>query len=622
MPRPPQDNTSNPYHREYGILQNAGYLAGSIRNSYPALFGIAFIGLVTNALMQCLWSFIGKFVIDMVQAQTGVTKHAIAPLVRLLILTTVIELTALGLHTLCDNRRGLYMMYVRMKMISGRVKKALGMQYEQLEQPDVLDLHEKACDATSGGMSGVEGMMRALYDCGVQLLLMLTAVVTVAALDIRIIIVIAAVSVLQYLYFRHTVRQDRRLVWDKLPPIWRRMRYMEQTVQNFDYAKDIRLFGMKDWLSQKQHEALQARQDKIMLSRDLWMKNTVFSNACSVLTTGAVYAVLIYAVVDRNLEIGNFTLYLGLCTTFHTAMGQFLQYIGRCKERSMEVDNFRSFMDFEAADESDCIDLPVSDSYRFEFQDVSFRYHGASGYALRHLNLTLEWGKRLAVVGLNGAGKTTMVKLLTRLYDPTEGRILLNGTDIRRYRRRDYFKLFSAVFQNVEVFAFPMSENVSMQTPEQTDAARAEEKLIAAGLGERLAGLSRGVQTELLKVIDEDGIDLSGGEKQKLALARALYKDAPVVVLDEPTAALDALAEYRLYQQFDAMIGHKTAVYISHRLSSSRFCDAVAMFKDGEMIEYGTHDELMQRGGAYAEMFAIQSQYYVDDEKGGGQHGA
>ena len=288
----------------------------------------------------------------------------------------------------------------------------------------------------------------------------------------------------------------------------------------------------------------------------------------------------------------------------------------------MEVDNFRSFMDFEAADESDCIDLPDSDSYRFEFQDVSFRYHGASGYALRHLNLTLEWGKRLAVVGLNGAGKTTMVKLLTRLYDPTEGRILLNGTDIRRYRRRDYFKLFSAVFQNVEVFAFPMSENVSMQTPEQTDAARAEEKLIAAGLGERLAGLSRGVQTELLKVIDEDGIDLSGGEKQKLALARALYKDAPVVVLDEPTAALDALAEYRLYQQFDAMIGHKTAVYISHRLSSSRFCDAVAMFKDGEMIEYGTHDELMQRGGAYAEMFAIQSQYYVDDEKGGGQHGA
>jgi len=257
--------------------------------------------------------------------------------------------------------------------------------------------------------------------------------------------------------------------------------------------------------------------------------------------------------------------------------------------------------------------LPKTDRYEFKFENVSFRYPEQKDFALKNLNLTINAGKRLAVVGLNGAGKTTMIKLLLRLYDPTEGRILLNGVDIRKYNRVEYFRLFSPVFQNVEIFAFPMAENVSMKTPNETDADKAYEKLVLAGLKEKVDSLKKGVQTELLKVLHDDGIDLSGGEKQKLALARALYKDAPVVVLDEPTAALDALAEYKLYMDFDKLIGNKTAVYISHRLSSTRFCDNIALFKNGEMVEYGTHDELLSKNGDYAEMFRVQAQYYNDE---------
>ena len=280
----------------------------------------------------------------------------------------------------------------------------------------------------------------------------------------------------------------------------------------------------------------------------------------------------------------------------------------------MQVDDFRSFMDLKTSDEEDCIPIPDTDRYTFEFKDVSFKYEGASDYALRHLNLTLKAGQKLAVVGLNGAGKTTFIKLLLRLYDVTEGTILLNGTDIRKFKRAEYYKLFSPVFQNVEVFAFPLSENVSMKCPDDTDRTRSEACLIQAGMKEKLDSLPEGVDTQLLKVLYDNGIDLSGGERQKLALARALYKNAPVIVLDEPTAALDALAEYNLYMNFNEMIGDKSAVYISHRLSSTRFCDSIAMFKAGEMIEYGTHDELLKAGGAYTEMFEIQARYYKYEE--------
>lgn len=238
----------------------------------------------------------------------------------------------------------------------------------------------------------------------------------------------------------------------------------------------------------------------------------------------------------------------------------------------------------------------------------------AENYALKNLSLKVNAGERLAVVGLNGAGKSTFIKLLLRLYEPTEGEILLNGVNIREYDKRSYYRVFSPVFQDVELFAFPLAENVSMQSPEKTDKKRAEDCLKAAGFGEKLSELPNGVDTEILKVIHDDGVDLSGGEKQKLALARALYKNAPVVVLDEPTAALDAIAESRLYNDFDKLIGGSTAVYISHRLSSTQFCKNVAMFKDGELCEYGTHESLMEKNGAYAEMFRLQAQYYVDEE--------
>ena len=248
--------------------------------------------------------------------------------------------------------------------------------------------------------------------------------------------------------------------------------------------------------------------------------------------------------------------------------------------------------------------------YEVEFKDVSFKYPSSDLWALRHVNMKFKVGKRLAIVGENGSGKTTFIKLLCRLYDPQEGQILLNGIDIRKYRYDDYMSIFSVVFQDFQLLAQPLGANVAGSM--DYDRGRVEKALIDAGFGDRLATMEQGLDTMLYKDLSEDGMEISGGEAQKIAIARALYKDAPFIILDEPTAALDPIAEAEIYEKFDAIAGDKTAIYISHRLSSCKFCDEIAVFHGGAVIQQGTHAQLLaDESGKYHELWMAQAQYYV-----------
>lgn len=603
----------NKLHTEYGILKNVIYMLKKVKKYRPLLLVLMVTGIISHSLMNYLWTFIGKFILDILERQSGADSTDIMPLIHTLIWVAAVELVSTGLNVMTDNRCWFYMVEVRMKMITERVAKVLSINYQTLEQPDILDMHDKAAQATGGNNEGFEGMIHKVYEIGINILTFIVTLTTISVLDLRLILILAVISSVQFLFFRYTVKKDKKNVWDKLSPVWRKLNYMEYTTQNFDSAKDIRLFGMKKWLSGKQHEIISEKQERMLYSKNLWIYNSIFAHSMLVLSSAAVYGILIFAVLGTDMSIGDFTLYVGLSTAFTASLTNVLNDLGGFKSDSLKMDDFRSFIDLESDNEEDCIPIPKTDRYVFEFKNVSYQYKGQEGYALKNMNLTLEAGKKMAVVGLNGAGKTTFIKLLLRLYDPTEGTILLNGTDVRKFKRMEYYELFSPVFQNVEIFAFPMKENISMKKTEETDRELSRECAEKAGLKEKLDALQNGVDTELLKIIHDDGIDLSGGEKQKLALARALYKNAPVIVLDEPTAALDALAEYNLYKSFDEIIGNKSAVYISHRLSSTRFCDSIAMFKAGELIEQGTHEELLAKGGAYAEMFEIQAQYYKNE---------
>lgn len=609
-----EENTDE-FHRDYGVFSNIGYILKAFARYKKSLFFLLIAGGIAGASMSYIWSFIGKLVIDMIERQASSADRDITPLLWLVAGAVVIELFFLCVNNISAQKLSVGFTYVRMMLVKERIAKTLSMEYETLETPEMLDRLQKAKRATSGDWQGVQGMMTYMQTMMTYVVSVIVSTVIMASFNPWIILVVGILSVIQFLFFDYIRRKDKKEMWDAMMPHWRKLEYMENVTTDFSYAKDIRLFGMRNFLSKRQKKVYDKELEHWRKSRQYWVWNTLFAHGISFIRNLIVVGWLIWSVVSDGLSIGNFTLYFASSMAFSEAAMQVLAAVAGLKERSAHTDDFRSYMDIPIGDETaETIPIPEAEEYKFTFENVSFRYKGQEKYALKNINITLSPGEKLAVVGLNGAGKTTFIKLLLRLYDVTEGRILLNGTDIRRFDRAEYFRMFAPAFQDVTVFAFPMSENVSMSEPFNTDKDRAEEMLRSAGLGEKIDSLEKGVDTELLKVLYDDGVDLSGGEKQKLALARALYKDSKIIVLDEPTAALDALAEYRLYQSFDGMIGKKTAVYISHRLSSTRFCDRVAMFAKGEMVESGTHEELMALDGEYAEMFRVQAQYYVEDK--------
>lgn len=381
------------------------------------------------------------------------------------------------------------------------------------------------------------------------------------------------------------------------------------------------MFGLKNWLTQKFQEVNKIRYKYEKTNRKVWFWVSIVNTVFFVISQAIVYVYLIRCIFNKTITIGEFTLYLASTSAFFSSIMTLLNCINNFLNNNRFVNDFRSFYENEkirvylSSEKQTKQILKPQKSYEFEFQNVSFKYPRAERFALQNVNIKIKAGERLAVVGLNGAGKSTFIKLLLRLYEPTEGKILLNGTDIQEYDLNSYFDIFSPVFQEVNLFAMTFAENVSMKEPDKTNKDFVKEAVIQSGLEEKLNSLENGLDTQLLKVIYDDGIDLSGGQKQKLALARALYKNSPVVVLDEPTAALDAIAESKLYSDFDKLIGGKTSVYISHRLSSTQFCNNIAMFKDGKLIEYGTHDSLINQNGEYANMFKIQAQYYVENHE-------
>ncbi|MCI7233519.1 MAG: ABC transporter ATP-binding protein/permease [Oscillospiraceae bacterium] len=598
-------------HKEYGVVSNCIYILKRFKKYRPSLIFFIITGAAAAASMSYIWSFIGKLVIDMIQSSAA--GGDIMPLVKLVAATTAAELFIMWLNTVSTVKTGLGFTYVRLMIIKERIAKTLDMDYEALETPEMLDRLQKAKRATAGDWQGVQGMMTYMQVLFTQIISIIIAIIIMTSFDPLIILVIAVLSYIQFLYFEHIRKKDKKEMWDAMMPHWRKLEYMENVTTDFSYAKDIRLFGMKKFLAKKQKDVYDEELRHWIKSRQYWIYNSIFSHSISLVRQLIITGWLVYSVIAKDLSIGNFTLYLASAGAFSNAINEVLSALSALRERSAHTDDYRSFMDIPCDSGKDTIPVPKADKYVFTFENVSFKYKGQEKYALKNLNITIAAGEKLAVVGLNGAGKSTFIKLLLRLYDVTEGRILMNGTDIRRFDRAEYYRLFSPAFQDVTVFAFPMAENVSMSPPDETDKNKAEKCVREAGLGDKMDKLEKGIDTELLKVLYDDGVDLSGGEKQKLALARALYKGSDIIVLDEPTAALDALAEYRLYKSFNGLVGNRTAVYISHRLSSTRFCDRVAMFKDGEMTETGTHEELMAKNGDYAEMFRVQAQYYVED---------
>ena len=395
-----------------------------------------------------------------------------------------------------------------------------------------------------------------------------------------------------------------------------------------------RRFGHFGFLGRDKKRAIDIRMnDQQRLVRAYWSGGSVFGvhgvfakaargkmgvyaslGVCiTTLTTGMIYLFTCLKALGGAFDVGSCTQYIGAATAMVTNVFALTDMLGTLKANTPYLEKTFAFLDIPNSMYQGSLTTEKRSDRRYEveFKDVSFRYPGSDIWALRHVNMKFKVGKRLAIVGENGSGKTTFIKLLCRLYDPQEGQILLNGIDIRKYRYDDYMGIFSVVFQDFQLICQPLGNNVAGSM--EYDRDRAKKALIDAGFADRLAAMEKGLDTMLYKNLSEDGVEVSGGEAQKIAIARALYKDAPFIILDEPTAALDPIAEAEIYSKFDEIAGDKTAVYISHRLSSCKFCDEIAVFHEGAVVQQGSHAELLaDRGGKYYALWNAQAQYYTE----------
>ena len=380
------------------------------------------------------------------------------------------------------------------------------------------------------------------------------------------------------------------------------------------HGMDIRLYRMDRTLEEIIHRRMDALWTFYTRVYGKSAGYNILGGVGSTLCYGLTYLFVALKALGKAFGIGYVVQYVGAISQVATGISELGWSLSAMLSTAPYMATTFEFLDIPNKKYMGTLTVEKrsDNKYDVEFQDVSFKYPGSDTYALRHMNLKFRIGRKLAVVGMNGSGKTTMIKLLCRLYDPTEGEILLNGIDIRKYDYDEYMSLFSVVFQDFQLFSFPLGQNVASRV--DYDRQRAGECLRLAGFGDRLASLDKGLDTYLGQDFDENGVEMSGGESQKIALARALYKNAPFMILDEPTAALDPLAEYEIYTKFNEIIGDHTAVYISHRLSSCRFCDEIAVFHEGQVIQFGTHESLLaDTKGKYYELWNAQAQYYTKD---------
>ena len=487
-------------------------------------------------------------------------------------------------------------------------EKLMTCDFESLEDPGFLDVKEKAHRILYAEGQGFGAVLDHAFNIAGKVFIFAGLVGVLSTLNIWMVLVFVALVLLNSAVEARV--QKRYVSWDiEKAPIERRSAYLLNIIENFEYGKEERIYGLKDFLISRvakhlgESDAFYKRQ-----TREL-NKSQYFTAVTSFIRDAISYIYLISKVIAGSIQIGSFTMYVGAVSQFSTAMNDMMSSIVNIRRFGLYYDELNKYINMpQTMREGEKTVDNETGEYTIKFENVSFRYPGSEIYALKNVNITITPSEKLSIVGENGAGKTTFVKLLLRLYDPTEGRILLNGTDIREFDYDEYQNLMAAVFQDFRLFSFTLKENVCF------DKECSDEVVIdclrRSGFGNKLDQLPKGIYTNVYKNFEEDGFEPSGGEGQKIALARALFKDTPVVILDEPTAALDPRAEYEMYQNFNKMSEGKTTIFISHRLSSSRFCDKIAVFAGGEIKEYGSHDELYSKDGMYHELFDMQAKFY------------
>ena len=509
---------------------------------------------------------------------------------------------------------------VRIKLIEAIAEKMAQTSYENLLDTAFLQRKERASSACDDNQSPAENIWLTWTNILANLLGFAVYLALLSSLSPLLILVVIATTAAGYFVSRK-VNQFGYLHREEEAAYTAEMRYVKRTVTSRAFAKDIRIFGLKPWLMEVWQKSFQLYESFLRRREKHYFLTNLADFLLSLLRNGISYAYLLHLTLTEGLSASTFLLYFTAASGFTQWITGILEQFTTLSKASLEISVVREFLEWPEGFQltgGDPIPDAVNGTYELQLEHVTYRYPGAAEDTIHDLSLTLHRGEKVALVGLNGAGKTTLVKLLCGFLDPTQGTVRLNGVDIRKLNRRAYYKLFSAVFQEFSLLEATVAENLAQQVA-GIDEEKVWQCLQNAGLSDAVRALPQGLQTHLGRSIYDDGTELSGGQTQRLMLSRALYRDGAVLVLDEPTAALDPITESEIYLKYSEMTQGKTSLFISHRLASTRFCDRIILLENGSIAEEGSHEALLQRGGSYAKLFSVQRRYY---EEGGESHGA
>ncbi len=480
------------------------------------------------------------------------------------------------------------------------------MDFEKLEDAKILDKKEKALynirlhDALLGGPKTMVDIVQLIFTLiGVIGIIVILSPALVAAL-----LLLTLVNAFLY----KQIQAVKLRFYQDIAVYNRQFMYFQGLTQDFKNAKDVRIYKMSEYILSRIHQYYHS-VNKIFHKMFLQQRRHDGFLAINIQAqTLAAYAFAAWSVLHGALRIGDFAMYLSAANQFSSTAMQLMTKLVDLQMLGNVLQDYIAFEQLPNVGSGGGKTSADVHSAEIEFRNVWFRYPNTEAYALKDISLTIKNGEKLSIVGRNGSGKTTFIKLLCRLYQPEKGCILFNGVDINEFEETEYSKLLSVIFQDYKIFSFSVRENLAYN--EIADENRIRASLEQAGILRKIEELPLDIDTPLYKNFDKNGVELSGGEMQKIAIARTLYKNAPLVVLDEPTASLDPYSEYEVYSRLNRMTDRKNTIYISHRLSSCRFCDVIAVFDNGELVEYGDHEQLVGNGKLYAEMWQAQARYY------------
>lgn len=597
---------------KYGIWSNVRFMMKNARKYAPSVLWLCAAFAVLSVSIQLVQLLVAPMVLRKVETS--------APLGELLGTIALFALLLLVLNALMgylDEN----IMYGRIEVRSGIIKdindKACTTSYPHTRSPQVLKLQEDAQNACNSNNAPAEHIWHTLTGVLLNLAGLLIYLALLSNLNPLLLAVAAATTIAGFFVGKHINEWGYRHREEKAQ-YEKELHYIRRKTESVQLAKDIRIFGLAPWLNDIYSSVRHLAEAFVDRRERVYTLTCLVDAVLQLARNGIAYAYLIHITLTRDLAASEFLLYFTAFSGFSQWVTGLLSESSQLHKESLELSKVQEYLNLpEPFRFSGGKPIPEG-PYGLRLAGVTFRYPGTEKEILREISLTIRPGEKLAIVGLNGAGKTTLVKLLCGFYDPDEGRVLLNGTDIREFNRREYYALFSAVFQDMSLLDVTVAETVA-QAVEGIDIPKVEQCLRKAGLAEKIASLPQGLSTHVGRQVYLDGVEFSGGETQRLMLARALYKDGGILVLDEPTAALDPLAESDIYNKYNEMTQGKTSVFISHRLASTRFCDRILFLKDGGIAEEGTHQSLLDADGEYARLFRVQARYY---QEGGDFHGA